>query len=366
MPSNNKTESQNIYYQDIISALFTAASNRDNKMIETLLKIKDVSLNIVNETGKSLIATWCECNREHSSDLKKMEEWIDSGQVDLTFEFQSIDIIKWCLKKAISNKDIDSLQKPYLTLVQKIIQFLPLDKELLERYSTLLPDTVQNTCTLSITKTLVSLSGINMQAKGSNSKDVFQTALENRNIEAINLLIEVLELSKHKSSHITSKPSLNHSTLEKLKITISKCFNLLFNSEDTELEELLVQVGIQTLHLCEESGRYPNNFADLLFELSNKLSSMNEGQAEDAAYSLRKFAADLGHTRAQEIIKNFSNRAKSTENLIIQSEPPKEVEIVSSAPLFQEKSSHKFFQRFKLKLKEKHLDNSKAPNISQT
>ncbi|STX28297.1 Uncharacterised protein [Legionella beliardensis] len=359
---------QTVYHQDMVTAFFKAGCERNYIIFDALLKMKGISLNIVNESGKSFIAAWCQSRNPNQANFKKMEEWVTSGQVDLTFKCQGADIVDWCIENIANCYDL-KLQEHYLALAEKIIQFLPFNKELTQKYSTLLPNSVKTPCTIRITKALLSLPGINIQQLGPNNKDAFQTALEAQNTLAINLLAETLALFKDRQVQSTANNISTSSTLDTLKLLISDSYRLLLNNNNTEIEESLVKLTIQMLHLFQESGDYPNNFAELLFELANNLSSLSiqNNQLANIAYDLRKAAADSGHEQAQRILTSFSDiKVASTEKLSPQAEIQDKVKPATSsspAPALEKVSHTTFFQR--LKSRKNNAEHSSKSVISQ-
>ncbi|WP_419418708.1 hypothetical protein ACNVED_09085 [Legionella sp. D16C41] len=351
--------------QYIISTLFKAGSVRDHNMIDTLLKIKGISLNMVNEQGKTFIATWCEAEKEFCffseriRDLKKIEFWLTSGQIDLSFKSQGVDILKWCIK-IITRFGSTSSEDLHLDFARKVILFLPTNRELSQSYSILLPETVKSSYTLSLTDALLSLPDIDIHQKGDDNKDAFQIALENKNIKAINILSKALNLSKdtHSQLKLSTKPNF---TLEALKLMILEAYALLFNNKTNEFNELLVKLNICALHLFEESAAYPNNFPELLFELSNNLSTIKNGEFDNTAYALKKVAAELGYNRAQNIINNFSEQKKPEHIKKLTLQPNYQDEAKSIIkPASQGKSIHRFFQHFVSKSKGKVLGDSQT------
>ena len=356
---------RSLYSQDINLALFKAANANDIKTIKCLLKIEGVSLNILNENNKSLIATLCNPGDKilfGLSPFPEIEAWVSSGRIDLAFNSQYIDIIKWCIESAAQCNHGHGVEKKYATLVQKIISFMSVDEQVVSQCSLLLFESVTSEWTLDITIALLALPGINLQQKNPDNKDVFQVALDNKNAATVAILTEIFEATKDNSSpSAVLMSTTQNQTLQTLKAKISTCYSLAFSERLTELNESLTQVGIESLHWYEETGKYPTNFADLLFELSNKLSSMADGQYDKVAYNLKKIAADLGHVRSQNIIKAFaSNHMKLLQKSIPMHEGPKEDKSIVSS---HEKSPHRFFQRFKLRAKD--LPNNPVLNLSK-
>ncbi|STX51596.1 Uncharacterised protein [Legionella busanensis] len=352
----NQFTKQLAYHKDIVSSLFIAAADKNNNMIESLLKLRGISLNIVNENGENFINTWCNVNPQliGDRDFQQLEIWINSGKIDLTFQLQGADIIQWCINKIVESK-YESTQKKYLNLAEKIIQFMPTNQELLNRYNTLVLNSMKSLSTFKITETLLSIPGLDLQAKNNDDKDIFQVALELKNLPAINLLAEKLNLLNHSTSHLTTKEVQYNQTIERLKALVSSCLSLMLNNKIDELEERLVQINIKALHLFEDKGEYPANFAELLFELSNNLSVINNGQFADVAYNLRKVAADLGETRAQNIIRNFSNNTELVQQAAAITELQEDVKSIYISTSSSQGKSQSFFKRIKSNLKEKPL-----------